>query len=105
MLLYPKGREAATQLRRSGYSVIAVGLGGTAQDQSRLVQDQGRSPLCGASEPRANRGVGAQCGDGSGINGRGERKAASGLGFHVELLAERGMPEIGIGLGSHFGAG
>ena len=23
----------------------------------------------------------------------------------MELLAERGMPEIGIGLGSHFGAG
>jgi hypothetical protein len=43
--------------------------------------------------------------DGPGINGRGERKAASGLGFHVELQAERGMPEIGIGWGRHFGAG
>jgi hypothetical protein len=39
------------------------------------------------------------------MNGRGERKAASGLGFHVELTAEQGMPEIGIGWGRHFGAG
>lgn len=43
--------------------------------------------------------------DGPGITGRGDRKAASALGFHVELQAERGLPAIGIGWGRHFGAG
>jgi CRISPR-associated protein Csb2 len=43
--------------------------------------------------------------DGPGITGRGDRKAASGLGFHVELQAEQGLPAIGIGWGRHFGAG
>jgi len=43
--------------------------------------------------------------DGPGIAGRGDRKAASGLGFHVELQSEQGLPAIGIGWGRHFGAG
>lgn len=40
-----------------------------------------------------------------GITGRGDRQAACGLGFHVELQADEGLPAIGIGWGRHFGAG
>lgn len=43
--------------------------------------------------------------DRPGITGRGDRRAASGLGFHLELQAEQGLPAIGIGWGRHFGAG
>lgn len=39
------------------------------------------------------------------IVGRGERKAASGLGFHLELETEQVLPALGIGWGRHFGAG
>jgi CRISPR-associated protein Csb2 len=40
-----------------------------------------------------------------GLIQRGERQAASGLGFHLELEAEQGLPALGIGWGRHFGAG
>jgi len=43
--------------------------------------------------------------DRPGISVRGDRRAASGLGFHLELQAEQGLPAIGIGWGRHFGAG
>jgi CRISPR-associated protein Csb2 len=39
------------------------------------------------------------------IVGRGERKAASSLGYHVELEAEHPLPVLGIGWGRHFGVG
>lgn len=39
------------------------------------------------------------------IVGRGERKAASSMGYHVELEAENPLPVLGIGWGRHFGVG
>ncbi|MFY8147699.1 MAG: type I-G CRISPR-associated protein Csb2 [Prochlorococcaceae cyanobacterium] len=39
------------------------------------------------------------------IINRGDRKAASSLGFHVQLEAEHPLPVLGIGWGRHFGAG
>ncbi|WP_216913902.1 MULTISPECIES: type I-U CRISPR-associated protein Csb2 [unclassified Synechococcus] len=39
------------------------------------------------------------------IVARGERKAASSLGYHVELEAENPLPVLGIGWGRHFGVG
>jgi CRISPR-associated protein Csb2 len=37
--------------------------------------------------------------------GRGDRKAASSLGYHIQMEAEHPMPLLGIGWGRHFGAG
>jgi CRISPR-associated protein Csb2 len=39
------------------------------------------------------------------VSGRGERKAASSIGFHLRLEAERPIPALGVGWGRHFGAG
>lgn len=38
-------------------------------------------------------------------HGRGDRQAASGFGFHVELVSEQTLPALGVGWGRHFGAG
>jgi hypothetical protein len=39
------------------------------------------------------------------VVGRGDRKAASSLGFHLRLDAENPLPALGVGWGRHFGAG
>ena len=36
---------------------------------------------------------------------RGDRKPASGIGFHLQLESETPIPALAIGWGRHFGAG
>ncbi len=43
--------------------------------------------------------------DQPGVSGRGERKAASTLGFQVEINSEKPLTAMGVGWGRHFGAG
>lgn len=107
MLLYTTPREGKLQRSPAGQAIQSLlwGLGEQGKIDPALYRIEGESlfvihPSHGRIAARLLDVV-----DGPGINGRGERKAASGLGFHLELLAERGMPEIGIGWGRHFGAG
>jgi CRISPR-associated protein Csb2 len=107
MLLYTTPREGKLQRSPAGQAIQSLlwGLGEQGKIDPALFQIEGEAvcvehPSHGRIAARVLEVV-----DGPGINGRGERKAASGRGFHVELLAERGLPEIGIGWGRHFGAG
>lgn len=107
MLLYTTPREGKPQRSPAGQAIQSLlwGLGEQGKIDPALYRLEGEA-LC-VEHPSHGR-IAAQVlkvVDGPGLSGRGERKAASGLGFHVELLAERGMPEIGIGWGRHFGAG
>lgn len=107
MLLYTTPREEKLQRSPAGQAIQSLlwGLGEQGKIDPALFQIEGED-LC-VEHPSHGRIAARvlEVVDGPGINGRGERKAASGLGFHVELLAERGLPEIGIGWGRHFGAG
>ena len=107
MLLYTTPREGKLQRSPAGQAIQSLlwGLGEQGKIDPALFRIEGEA-LC-VEHPSHGRIAARvlEVVDGPGINGRGERKAASGLGFHVELLAVRGMPEIGIGWGRHFGAG
>ena len=107
MLLYTTPRQGKLQRSPAGQAIQSLlwGLGEQGKIDPALFRIEGED-LC-VEHPSHGRIAARvlEVVDGPGINGRGERKAASGLGFHVELLAERGMPEIGIGWGRHFGAG
>ena len=107
MLLYTTPRGGKVQRSPAGQAIQSLlwGLGEQGKIDPVLYKIEGES-LC-VNHPNHGR-IAARVldvVDGPGINGRGERKAASGLGFHVELLAERGIPALGIGWGRHFGAG
>jgi hypothetical protein len=39
------------------------------------------------------------------VTGRGERKAASSLGYRIAISGEQPLPVLGVGWGRHFGAG
>ena len=107
MLLYTTPREGKLQRSPAGQAIQSLlwGLGEQGKIDHGLFRIEGEA-LC-VEHPSHGRIAARvlEVVDGPGINGRGERKAASGRGFHVELLAERGLPEIGIGWGRHFGAG
>ena len=107
MLLYTTPREGKLQRSPAGQAIQSLlwGLGEQGKIDPGFYCDEGEElsvehPSHGRIAARVLEVV-----DGPGITGRGERKAASGLGFHVELTAVEGLPAIGIGWGRHFGAG
>lgn len=107
MLLYTTPREGKLQRSPAGQAIQSLlwGLGEQGKIDPGLYCDEGEElsvehPSHGRIAARVLEVV-----DGPGITGRGERKAASGLGFHVELTTVAELPAIGIGWGRHFGAG
>lgn len=107
MLLYTTPREGKLQRSPAGQAIQSLlwGLGEQGKIDPGLYRIEHEALI--VDHPRHGRITARVLDvvDGPGITGRGERKAASGLGFHVELESERGLPAIGIGWGRHFGAG
>lgn len=107
MLLYTTPREGKLQRSPAGQAIQSLlwGLGEQGKVEPSCFRLEGQQLFMDhASLGRISAEV-VEVVQGPGITGRGERKAASGLGFHLRLQAERGLPEIGIGWGRHFGAG
>jgi len=107
MLLYTTPRERKLQRSPAGQAIQTLlwGLG----EQGKL--DPGQFTLQGeqvAVEHPEHGRIAAQVlevVDDQRITGRGDRKAASSLGFHVQICSDQPLRSIGIGWGRHFGAG
>ena len=107
MLLYTTPREGRGQRHPAGQAIQSLlwGLGEEGKLEPALFQQQGdqvvvnhpqRGKICARlleviDQPR--------------VVGRGERKAASSLGFRIEITGEQDLPVLGVGWGRHFGAG
>jgi len=107
MLLYTQPREGKLQRSPAGQAIQSLlwGLGEQGKLPPSQYQIDGEQVCVDhASHGRISARV-LEVVNGPGLTGRGDRKAASGLGFHLELVAEQGLPAIGIGWGRHFGAG
>jgi CRISPR-associated protein Csb2 len=107
MLLYTTPREGKLQRSPAGQAIQSLlwGLG----EQGKL--DPGQYSLQGemvvVEHPDHGR-IAAQVlevVDDQRITGRGDRKAASSLAFHVQICSDQPLRSIGIGWGRHFGAG
>jgi hypothetical protein len=109
MLLYTTPRPGKIQRTPAAQAIQSLlwGLGeqGKLTPSAFLWQEQEAS--IGVDHPTHGR-ITAQVVDVVDENqlfGRGERKAASSLGYQLSLQAEHPLPLLGIGWGRHFGAG
>lgn len=107
MLLYTTPRENKLQRSPAGQAIQSLlwGLG----EQGKLDSNQFnlQTDQVAVEHPDYGR-IAAQVlevVDDQRITGRGDRKAASSLGFHVQICSDQPLPLIGIGWGRHFGAG
>jgi hypothetical protein len=107
MLLYTTPRPGKLQRSPAGQAIQSLlwGLGEQGKiDPSRFGLDGEHVWIEHARAGRISARV-LEVVANPGLTQRGERQAASGLGFHLELEAEQGLPALGIGWGRHFGAG
>jgi CRISPR-associated protein Csb2 len=109
MLLYTTPRQGKLQRTPAGQAIQSLlwGIGEHGKlDPSafRWLDAEG----CIAVDHPAHGRITAQVSDvvdEGQIIGRGDRKAASTLGYHLLLEAEQPIPLLGVGWGRHFGAG
>ncbi|MCT0247873.1 type I-U CRISPR-associated protein Csb2 [Synechococcus sp. CS-205] len=107
MLLYTTPRSGKLQRSPAGQAIQSLlwGLGEQGKlDPSLFQQEEDAVAVNHGGHGRIRARVMSVV-DEKRIVGRGERKAASGLGFHLELDTEHALPALGIGWGRHFGAG
>ena len=107
MLLYTTPRERKLQRSPAGQAIQSLlwGLGEQGKLDPSLFNLQGEQVA--VEHPEYGR-IAAQVlevVDDQRITGRGDRKAASSLGFHLQICSDQPLPSIGIGWGRHFGAG
>lgn len=107
MLLYTTPREGKLQRSPAGQALQSLlwGLGEDGKvdpqlfraDQHGVVLDH---PVHGPLRAQVMEVV-----NDAGVTSRGDRKAASGLGFHVQITSEQPVQAMAVGWGRHFGAG
>lgn len=107
MLLYTTPRPGRLQRHPAGQAIQSLlwGLGEQGKLDPGQFQQQGEAigvehPRHGAIQARLLEVL-----DQARVSGRGERQAASSLGFRLEVTSERPLAALGIGWGRHFGAG
>lgn len=107
MLLYTTPRPGKPQRHPAGQAIQSLlwGLGEQGKLAPGLFEQQGDGisvshPAHGQISARV-----LEVSHGPLHHGRGDRKAASGLGFHLALDCEQQLPALGVGWGRHFGAG
>jgi len=107
MLLYTTPRAGKLQRHPAGQAIQSLlwGLGDEGKLDRALFQQQGDQVVVAHPQRGEIRAQVLKVIDQPGITGRGERKPASTLGFHIEISSERPLPVLGIGWGRHFGAG
>jgi len=107
MLLYTTPRPGKGHRHPAGQAIQSLlwGLGEKGKLEQALFQKQGEQVVV----QHLHRGeISAQLLeviDQPRITGRGERKAASSLGFRIAISSEQPLPVLGVGWGRHFGAG
>jgi hypothetical protein len=109
MLLYTTPRPGKIQRTPAAQAIQSLlwGLGEQGKLTASSFQWQEQEASIGVDHPTHGR-ITAQVVDVVDENqlfGRGERKAASSLGYHLSLQAEHPLPLLGVGWGRHFGAG
>lgn len=107
MLLYTTPRPGKWQRHPAGQAIQSLlwGLGEQGKLDSALFRQQGDQVVV---EHQQRGEISAQLLeviDQPRITGRGERKAASSLGFRISISSEQPLLVLGIGWGRHFGAG
>lgn len=109
MLLYTTPRPGRLQRSPAGQAIQSLlwGLGDQGKLEPATFQWLEQEEQVAVTHPRHGRIAArvVEVVDEQRIVGRGNRKAASSLGFHVQLEAEHPLPALGIGWGRHFGAG
>ena len=107
MLLYTTPRSGKLQRHPAGQAIQSLlwGLGEQGKLDPTLFEEQGESiavrhPSHGQIRARVLDVINEPR-----VQGRGDRKAASGLGYQIELASECPLPALAIGWGRHFGAG
>jgi len=107
MLLYTTPREGKLQRHPASQAIQSLlwGLGEEGKLDPSLFEHQGEVISIRHPERGEIRAQLVEVLDQVRISGRGERKAASSLGFRVEISSEKPLPALGIGWGRHFGAG
>lgn len=109
MLLYTTPRPGRLQRTPAGQAIQSL-LWGVGQ-QGKLdpsafawLEDDNRIAVDHPAHGRITAQVSEVVDEGQ-VIGRGDRNAASSLGYHLLLEAEKPMPLLGVGWGRHFGAG
>jgi CRISPR-associated protein Csb2 len=109
MLLYTTPRPGKLHRSPAAQAIQSLlwGLGEQGKLASDSFQWQEHEDRLAVAHPDRGRIAAriAEVADEKRVVGRGERKAASSLGYHVELEAEHPLPVLGIGWGRHFGVG
>ncbi|MFZ9752445.1 MAG: type I-G CRISPR-associated protein Csb2 [Cyanobium sp.] len=107
MLLYTTPREGKLQRHPASQAIQSLlwGLGEEGKLEPSLFQLQGEAISAGHPERGEIRARLVEVIDRARVSGRGERKAASSLGFQVEISSVQPLPALGVGWGRHFGAG
>ena len=107
MLLYTTPREGRGQRHPAGQAIQSLlwGMGEEGKLEPSLFQEQGNQVV--VQHPQRGE-ISAQLLeviDQPRVTGRGERKAASSLGYRIAISGEQPLPVLGVGWGRHFGAG
>jgi len=107
MLLYTTPREGKLQRHPASQAIQSLlwGLGEEGKLEPSLFQLQGEAISVGHPERGEIWARLVEVIDQARVIGRGERKAASSLGFQIEISSKHPLPALGVGWGRHFGAG
>jgi CRISPR-associated protein Csb2 len=109
MLLYTTPRPGKIQRTPAAQAIQSLlwGLGEQGKLTPSSFQWQEQEESIGVNHPIHGRITAhvLDVVDADQLFGRGERKAASSLGYHLSMEAEHPLPLLGVGWGRHFGAG
>lgn len=107
MLLYTTPREGKLQRHPAGQAIQSLlwGLGEQGKLEPGEFQQQGDQISVGHPQHGAIQARLLEVIDQQRVTARGERQAASSLGFRIEISSERALHALGVGWGRHFGAG
>jgi hypothetical protein len=107
MLLYTTPRAGRPQRHPAGQAIQSLlwGLGEEGKLPPGSFQHHGEEIVVGHPEHGEIRARLVKVIEQQRVSGRGERKAASSLGFRIEISSDQPLPVLGVGWGRHFGAG
>jgi hypothetical protein len=107
MLLYTTPRQGRGQRHPAGQAIQSLlwGLGEDGKLEPALFQEKGDQVIVEHTQRGEIRAQLLEVIDQARVTGRGERKAASSLGYRIAISSEQPLPVLGIGWGRHFGAG
>lgn len=107
MLLYTTPRAGRPQRHPAGQAIQSLlwGVGEEGKLSPGLFEQNGEEIVVGHPERGEIRARLVEVIEQQRVSGRGERKAASSLGFRIAISSVNPLPVLGVGWGRHFGAG